>query len=372
MLVTNTIKNTSQPSKSSDHLPTLDGWRAVAIVLVILFHGTFGDNSSWAQKLSFGHLGVDIFFGLSGFLICSRLLRDREQEGKIDLRSFYIRRCFRILPAAQAYLITLGILTQFGILKASGLDLLSSMLFYRNYISDEGTWYTRHFWSLAVEEHFYLIFPVLLIFRGVKWNRRFLPVIAVIIAIWRGIDTRCRYYEMVFPASWTHFRTDVRLDSLFWGCWGALMVEHHGAWIKNWLNWSVAWILVIAVGCTALLPFPLVWRTVLIPWLLVSTVLLPKSSLAAFLELPLMRWVGRLSYSLYLWQQLLFIGQTEWVVPAFCSLQQWPWNVITLIVVAMVSYYLLERPMIRLGHFLTSRRIRVTKLTRSISGSAVS
>ncbi|MBV8072845.1 MAG: acyltransferase, partial [Acidobacteriaceae bacterium] len=152
----------------TEYIPTLDGWRAVAIGMVIAYHASmvpFGTveayRSSWAYLLRFGHIGVALFFGISGFLITTLLLREEARNGRISLSKFYIRRCFRILPA---YYALLGSITILGLIT-SRAELMSSLCFVRNYIHEGaggGSYVTGHLWSLAVEEHFYLLWPGLL------------------------------------------------------------------------------------------------------------------------------------------------------------------------------------------------------------------
>jgi len=99
----------SRPSK--DYRPTLDGWRAIAILLVMFAHGgseLFYPNgrfvsSTWLSISQHGGFGVDLFFGISGLLICGRLLDENEKTGGISLCSFYIRRVFRILPRSSTW-----------------------------------------------------------------------------------------------------------------------------------------------------------------------------------------------------------------------------------------------------------------------------
>src|ERR1700749_387440 len=95
----------------SEHIPCLDGWRTIAIGLVILAHG-FWHFSRPMQKL--GALGVNLFFAISGYLICTLLIREQEKTGDISLKSFYVRRVFRILPPALLYLDMVAILAAFG------------------------------------------------------------------------------------------------------------------------------------------------------------------------------------------------------------------------------------------------------------------
>jgi peptidoglycan/LPS O-acetylase OafA/YrhL len=153
--------------RDGTYLPTLDGWRAIAILLVILAHGSDSIanalRSIGGGQLDLSHLrhiglfGVQIFFGLSGLLITSRLIADENKHGRISLRSFYIRRAFRILPASLVFLATVGVLALAGILPVSPGRWLSTLLFFANYSTAAGTWYLGHFWSLAVEEHLPLL-----------------------------------------------------------------------------------------------------------------------------------------------------------------------------------------------------------------------
>ncbi len=136
-------------------IPCLDGFRCLAILLVIVCHSLPDCNPPWLGKL-----GVDIFFGLSGFLITALLLNERAQTGRIDLAAFYKRRAFRILPPALVFLAAVGI----GGLFKTRLELAATLLFFRNYLPiQHGSYATGHLWSLAVEEHFYMLWPGLLV-----------------------------------------------------------------------------------------------------------------------------------------------------------------------------------------------------------------
>lgn len=160
----------SKDSSRSDrdrvgYLPSLDGWRAIAISAVLLDH-----SAVLPWRFARHHLqnkgadGVWLFFAISGLLICSRLLNEEKRNGKISLPNFYIRRSFRIFPASFTFLAILLGLEALKIIPLNHSAWLSALLFCRNYWSyfmqsgDSGTWFTSHFWSLAVEEHFYLFF----------------------------------------------------------------------------------------------------------------------------------------------------------------------------------------------------------------------
>ena len=151
------------------HIPTLDGWRAIAISCVLLAHASessfhaqiFVDNTDSVFNFQWlGLFGVKIFFALSGFLITTKLLQEEEAYGAISVRSFMIRRAFRILPACILFLIAIGTLSYLGVIKLTALRWLASLFFLSNYLPSDRSWYVGHFWSLAVEEHFYLIWPL--------------------------------------------------------------------------------------------------------------------------------------------------------------------------------------------------------------------
>jgi peptidoglycan/LPS O-acetylase OafA/YrhL len=159
---------------SNHFLPTLDGWRAIAIAMVVLSHSLTtasarGGGGGFLNLLTFrmGTFGVMLFFAISGYLICTRLLVEEETTGSVSLRSFYIRRVFRILPAAYVYLGTVAVLALARILVVGWADIAGAALFYSNY-EESGSWFTGHFWSLALEEHFYLLWPPVLVLLGRK------------------------------------------------------------------------------------------------------------------------------------------------------------------------------------------------------------
>jgi peptidoglycan/LPS O-acetylase OafA/YrhL len=346
------------------YLPTLDGWRAIAVLMVVYAHTIKADLPDRVRRLPLWY-GVDIFFGISGLLICSRLLEERARDGRISLRGFYIRRVFRIFPAAWTYLAVLALLTAAGVLYVGPADILGSLLSVWNYYPANqfppggSAWFTRHFWSLAVEEHFYLFLPALVLCCSNRRLRWVLPVLAMTVATWRAIDGRLKLSVHYWPGFYELSRTDLRLDALLWGCWAAVLFEQYHERMRHWLNPITRFAVLAATVGSLFVPSSLFWRSLLIPWLLVSTVLSPESWLGRFLESPPMRWLGRISYSLYLWQMLFFVEQAKYQVPALYYVQTFPGNFLATLVCAVASYYLLERPLTRLGHRLTRSAVPV-------------
>jgi peptidoglycan/LPS O-acetylase OafA/YrhL len=148
---------------ASSRIPSLDGFRAIAIILVVIEH-------TWRGALHpfDGKYGVFIFFVISGFLITTLLLKEKANTGTISLRQFYIRRFLRIFPVAYLYLFVLLILNITLSLHVPAASFLSAALYVQNtalFHAPPG-YYVGHYWSLSVEEQFYLLFPFLLVRRS--------------------------------------------------------------------------------------------------------------------------------------------------------------------------------------------------------------
>ncbi|MBV8436721.1 MAG: acyltransferase [Silvibacterium sp.] len=313
-------------------------------------HTRFGDLA--LKLFRHGAYGVDIFFALSGYLISTLLLREKEHTGTISLRRFYTRRAFRILPPVLIYLTVLRLLVELKKLPPiPAIDLMRVLFFARNYF--HGPWYTKHFWSLAVEEHFYAFAPLLLLLLPWKWALR----IALILI---GVCTGIRWFEFAhqahFQGATLVFRTENRFDALLWGGVYALVLRR--AEISQWIAEHVSGPVVAIIGVTAVVSLNVyladeirrVVLAALMPPMITYTVLHPKDLAGRFLELPLMRWIGRISYSLYIWQ-MLFLPDT---VRPLGRAQSFPLAFAWILLCAVTSYYLAEKPMIRLGHRLST------------------
>jgi peptidoglycan/LPS O-acetylase OafA/YrhL len=328
---------------SRHYLPTLDGWRAVAIVAVLCCHAGW-PNASLAP---YGAMGVSVFFALSGFLITRRLMEER----RIDLAAFYRRRAFRILPPIVVYLALMALLgLGLRLIPMDPGQLWASLFFYRNYLTapvSQG-WYTGHFWSLAVEEHFYLMWPALLLLVGLRRARWVAPALALAVAVWRVADSHYDWIGQWNPAlRGSVARTDYRLDILLFGCALALVWDDARvrAFFQRIGGTALAVSAVVAAVCCQVWTPPgyLTMAAVLMALLPAATVAKPGSWAGRFLELPLLAWVGRMSYSLYIWQQLFLPPR------AVAMWQRTPWNLAVLFLCAAASYYVVERPAMALG-----------------------
>ena len=354
------------------YLPTLDGWRTIAIALVLFSHATDSIQNAFQTTLfahtdgmkKLGLLGVQLFFGLSGFLITSKLIDEENRHGRISLASFYVRRAFRILPASLMFLSVAGALALFGVIDISLGRWLSTVLFAANYTQADSSWYLGHFWSLAVEEHFYFLWPAAFLLLGVSQKRiRLGLLLALLIALWRAVDFKFQITGSSPAVFWG--RTDIQADGILWGVLVALLYAEP-IWrqrLQRFLSWPLTWplLLCLLVGLEFIpkldwkLDFMLLTvRAILIPLLLLGTVLHSQGLTGRLLESAVFRWLGRLSYSLYLWQQLFLVWNQN-RVPGLALLQIFPYNLLAVLCCATLSMLLIENPLIAIGHRVAGR-----------------
>jgi peptidoglycan/LPS O-acetylase OafA/YrhL len=358
------MSDTAPTCALKGYIPTLDGWRAIAILGVMASHAGHSYSAALGRESIFdrfalGTHGVNLFFAISGLLITSRLLEEWDSSGSVSLKRFYVRRAFRILPPALLYLSCVALLGALGLLPVVREELAAAAFFFRNYLppilgAHGAGFFTSHYWSLGVEEHFYLFWPALLLFAG---RKRVLPVatgIAVLIAVWRHVEAwrEIMLYNAIQP---TYFaRSDTRIDSIMWGVVAALAIARPEvrAVVERYLS-TMVFLAVVALYLVITYRYgtrPTFWEASIVPVLIVGTVLRPRSVLGRVLEHPVMRWIGRLSYSLYLWE--FFFVYYPGVPTTLGIWQKFPVNLIAAVACATASYYLVERPLIRVGHRL--------------------
>ncbi len=313
----------------------------------------------------YGALGVDLFFAISGFLITLRLIEEHRLKGAISLQAFYIRRFFRIIPPAVAYLGLVAVLGLIlNLIPMNGGQIAASALFFRNYypMAVGQSWYTGHFWSLSAEEHFYLLWPGLLVLCGLEKGRLLAPATACAVAIWRALDIHYGWIGSLAPALKDSVaRTDYRLDGLLWGCALAFVWKSPAGreWLEKLCNIRTLVLFAAGIGLLASTrpPGHAAALAILFPLCLCCTVAHSQSWLSRLLEAAPVAWLGRISYSLYLWQQLFL--PTRGVPQSLGIVQAFPWNLALTVAAASASYYAVEQPLIAWGRSIVSRRAAV-------------
>ena len=343
------------------YLPTLDGWRAVAIVMVLMNHDNIhhfaGFSNVWFHVN--GGIGVELFFALSGILICTRLLAEERARGSISLRSFYIRRVFRIQPVALVYLGVLTLLMLTGVLDRGFGGVVFALLLVRNYLPMHPIpvdWYTGHFWSLAVEEHFYLLLPAILVtFR--KYRLHFLLGLTTLVRVWAGFVHRFPRLQFGWDPV---FHTDLAILGILIAATMAVLLADPRIFnlSKKWLKPVPILLLAMVICYASTVRFnslTALAKNCILPILVISSTLHPTSLVGRILELRPIRFLGRISYSIYIWQSLFFVH--NWLIPQphsvlLTKIQESWMRYPVLAIVVLASYYLLEKPLIRIGHKL--------------------
>lgn len=319
-------------------IPSLDGLRAISISLVVVGHWVSLHYGSQIA-LSYAILGVRIFFIISGYLITSLLLKEHARTSTICLRDFYIRRSYRILPAAFVFMLPVFVFYRH---QLRWYDLAAGILYLANF--DPGRpWFMGHLWSLSVEEQFYFLWPSILR----RWFQHRVAILLGVIAFAPMFRLACYLLKIpggeAFPAV---------ADNLAIGCLLAIFASR----IPK-ITTSLALALIVPI---LLVPrYLAVTRTHTLVLLFFLWPLLHVAIAGILLHVvqrpywilnvtPVV-WLGKISYSLYLWQQLFAYGP-----------QKGPWYYMLLALgPACLSYYLVEQPLLRLRDTRARRRASI-------------
>ncbi len=358
-----TLQKRGAPSEVvlPSHLPSLDGMRAISILLVLLAHAAdiFGRESP--LLFSLGQLGVSIFFVISGLLITWIMIRERDATGALSLRNFYIRRFLRILPVFWLLIIVVSALKMAHAISIDWLDILRALTFTHNYPlsiyrPDQYAYWLTHTWSLSLEEQFYLVWPSLFAFLRPRHAARLAAALALAGPVLRVLD----YFALpsMRGTAGTAFQT--RIDILMVGCAAAFLLESP-AWrarirripARPALTATTLFLLVAdpvltnhfayhsPVNMAVRLSFPTLEAFAIALTLLVVVAGKPGLAFRA-LNWKASAHIGKLSYSVYIWQQLFLAPRSA------TSLISLVWRFIAIYVVAFCSFNFFERPFIKL------------------------
>jgi peptidoglycan/LPS O-acetylase OafA/YrhL len=325
-------------------------------VLVIVSHledtlGTWATLGALRSIFDNGRLGVTVFFVISGFLITRLLLREQQLTGSVSLRNFYVRRALRILPAFYFYMGVVGLLAVAGKVDLGVAEFLSAIFFYWGYNLNGVCWFVSHTWSLAIEELFYLAWPtVLVLCRPRRASALALTLIALMPLI------RVLMY-IFFPEARARlqYMFHTNLDGLMLGClvalwWNTDRFRRLLAWCYRWnvpflafgyaliispyLNYLGRGAYTLTVGRS----LEAIGATLLVIWAIDH----PLSFIGRTLNWKPVMFVGYISYSLYLWQQMFLTEYNHTISGRF------PWNILATIAAALLSYWVIEQPFQRL------------------------
>ena len=355
-------KGTSFPAKTGslpaslssglarNELPGLHGVRAIAVLLVVLYHLGYKVN---------GGLGVLAFFVLSGFLITWLLLGEREKYGDVSLRLFYMRRSLRIVPAFTCY--WLAVVLIFSIIgRRIVWPQAIASLFYVNdyYQAFHGSLSTAfsHTWSLGIEEQFYLLFPIAFVrIRNPRTLAKALTGAIIAIWIWRMLLNLL----IKPPDGYVYSAFDARADHLLIGCLLAVAMRY-GIAVRLWrflcssAVFSLVSVVLLSVSMMASFRWGSIYRDrvgfyvdpLLVAALIVQLIAFPTSILWAWTNHRFTIYIGRISYGIYLYQGVIVeLGSR---LHGHAALLRGPATVVLTVAVASISYRIVETPFLGL------------------------
>jgi peptidoglycan/LPS O-acetylase OafA/YrhL len=342
-------------SARNAYLPGLDGLRALAVIAVLIYHARPG----W---LPGGFLGVEVFFVISGFIITRALLNEVRATGRINVLSFWMRRARRLLPAVV--LLLAGTLTYALVFEPDQVtelraDALAAMVYVTNWhLMTGGQSYfnsfqqpsmLRHLWSLAVEEQFYVVWPMLLA-AGLPILKQKGMLALILIGIAASTAGMTLLYVPAGDTSRVYYGTDTRAAALLAG---AALAFVAGGWRMADARWAPKVMALIGLAATALVLGAMVWlderqallyRGGFLAVSLASTVVILAATqpnlFSKALSLSPLRWIGERSYGIYLWHWPIYLL----VWPNEATLGQLAAQITATVFIAALSYALVEKP----------------------------
>jgi peptidoglycan/LPS O-acetylase OafA/YrhL len=326
--------------KTSPRIPELDGSRGLAILLVVVGY-TFAFTLHFLPNagIQMGEMGVLLFFVLSGYLITGLLRDEAARTGTISLGAFYIRRVCRLLPALAVFLAGIALLRWMGLITDVPVrDFIEAIFYVRNIFGHSLS--LGHLWSLSLEEQFYTLWPFLFLWLGAKRMSRVALGLSLLVMVWRGLAISLHLWEynsgVFFQRPWFRF------DAIAIGCWLALTALPKSP--KGLFAFSAAGLMSWSLyGEQVSRPLFITLQTILAAAALFSVVQ-GGPIVRALLSQSWLRWLGGISYSLYLWQQIFTVS-----TPSIGWFRVFPLNMLTALSLAILSRRFVEKPFLEIG-----------------------
>ena len=336
--------------------PSLNGLRAFSILLVIIHHlnlkhGLLAplQGIRWLEPILFfiqdGDLGVNVFFVISGFLITSLMLNEEAATKTVSLKKFYARRTLRIFPAYYFLLLVYMALQLAHVIHIDRTSWITAIT-YTKYFNWYGDWYTSHAWSLSIEEQFYLCWPLIFL-AGANFRKAGAVIMIAMVPC-------VRLYLHLHPSPWFNdLNFFTRIDAIATGCLFALYKDRilEALRPRFTLLFYICFVILFAfpylpawAGMVYLdsvfVPLGLAHGTIgnfLVAIILMYSVFGPQRVWYKLLNLRAVNYIGLLSYSIYLWQQIFTGGDNWWVTGM-------PQSLLCIAVMSLFSYYVIEKP----------------------------
>lgn len=332
-----------------NRIASLDGFRAISILLVVFSHFRFLEGFppnlyAFAKQCD---VGVNVFFVISGYLITTLLVKEYQKDNTISFKNFFIKRAFRILPVFFLYILFICCWNAFIDLKISAANFLHAITFTTNFDYDKN-WFFGHFWTLSVEEQFYLFWPLVFILFKKNIKTTVLVLIAysfvVRVIVYKFQLDRTLFLHPFFSVS----------DSILVGALTAILYQETPKLFttiafKNYYLQTLALILIVLFVYTSAhgklgvisLPFGNTIIAISIMYLILSYTQQQSNLIFRFLNHKTVVHIGVLSYSIYIWQEFFFRKEA-----LFFNI--FPLNMVIIYVISLASYYLWEKPSISL------------------------
>lgn len=355
------VKRAWFASIKAKEIHSLDGLRAISILLVLIGHASFLYQPSLSVlKAWAGHVqgtGVTFFFILSGFLITGLLIHEKTQNNSIDIKKFYFKRFFRIFPPYYFFLFVILGLVYFEVLTFPFRDFLPALTYTWNYLPTT-TWYLGHTWSLSLEEQFYLIWPILFLFLSLNNLRKS----AIILIFLTPVIRVAWYYLFPEERGLMSIMLHTRVDSLMFGCFLAYLSKENKIkslfrYIEKYFGFVLSIIFLFFVSPILkdifrgkyLMTVGYSAECVSICIIIISCLNMSQSNLIyKTLNSKLLRHIGILSYGLYLWQQVFLAKELE-----FGSFELI--RFLYLYVVVLILFVFMEFPVMNLSKSIQKR-----------------
>lgn len=344
------------------YMPGLDGLRAIAVLGIIIYHL----NKQW---LTGGFLGVDTFFVISGYLITSLLLKEYDDTGIIKLKSFWIRRLKRLLPAVIVLLMVVGTATL--LLKSDNIirvkhDIIAAIFYVSNwwYIAKDVNYFEqfsfmplKHLWSLAIEEQFYIFFPVILVTLLLTIKKRY----KIGFIFWGvsiiSLGLMMFIYSINGDHSRVYFGTDTRLQTLLLGVilaflWPPFKLKNDPPKVVKYVIDSIGSLSFIVL----ILLFFIIndetnwiydggfYLISILTLFIIASVVHPSTWIAKIFSNPVLVFIGKRSYSLYLWHFAVISFVHSYYVDGQIPVYVYFIDISLTIIFAELSYRFIETP----------------------------
>jgi len=353
---------------SYDYIPALDGFRGVAILTLMLSHGGLGNIVP-------GILALLTFFVISSFLITRQMIVEIEKTGTMNLKKFYLRRIFRLIPALVLFIIFFAPIMYYLGIPPTQMQVASVLFYFANYYQIFVGYPVGNpfpiVWSLSVEEHYYILLPccMMLFSRNLRQILPWLCAVLLGILLWRIVLYHSCLADPAWwvcgPAGSPRWKgTDVMLDCVLYGAVAALLLHYHNGAVWRWCINRPAFFLSVAgifISLATRSPafretFRFTVQTLCVSVMVLNILFGKWSTPRDILSSKFLIFIGQISYSLYLFHFGVMVTLTAFKHEDAMHGVDFLLYGLGAPVLATVSYYLIERPMIAIRKKVGSHR----------------